>query len=172
MSSFYCRGAHVAILAVDLTNKKSLEKLQQVFIPILEQQAPTCMTVVVGTKLDLIKSQGRQIGASEGKSFAVLQHKKQLEKALLQNPSSFLAKVQGHESYFETSSKTGEGVTDLFRYIERIILAQLQKTQPSSTTTQSSKTRTASKSGKPESIIRLDDPPPPPPSQESACCKN
>lgn len=171
MSSFYCRGAHVAILAVDLTKKKTFEKLQQVFIPLLEQQAPTCMTVVVGTKLDLIKSQGRQIGASEGKSFAVLQHNKQLEKALEQNPSSFLSKVQGNESYFETSSKTGEGVTELFQYIERIILVQLQKTQPSSTNTQSSKTRTASKSGKPEKTIRLDDPPPPS-SQESGCCKN
>ena len=60
LSSFYCRGAHVAILAFDLTSGKSLERLQEVFIPLLEDSAGTCLTVVVGTKVDLAKN-GRQV---------------------------------------------------------------------------------------------------------------
>lgn len=60
LSSFYCRGANVAILAFDLTSRSSLTKLQEVFIPLLEDSAGTCLTVVVGTKLDLAK-QERQV---------------------------------------------------------------------------------------------------------------
>ena len=174
LSSFYCRGAHVAILAIDLTKKSSLEKLEQVFIPLLEEQAPTCFTVVVGTKLDLINSKGREIGSSEGKSLAVRQHQRQLERALRSNPNTFLVKVQSHESYFETSSKTGAGVTDLFQYIERIVLIQLQKSgvSPGGGDT-SEKNRRGSSRARPDSTIRLDNPPPanaqPP---QSGCCKN
>ena len=173
LSSFYCRGAHVAILAVDLTRKGSLERLEQTFIPLLEEQAPMCLTVVVGTKLDLVKSAGRELGSSEGKSLAIRQHQRQLERALRSNPNSFLTKVQGHESYFETSSKTGEGVTDLFQYIERIILIQLQKSgvTPACGPTSVEKARRGSK-GRPDSTIRLDDPPPSNPEKQSGCCKN
>lgn len=60
LSSFYCRGAQVAILAFDLTNQKSLDKLKELFIPLLEDSAGSCLTVVVGTKVDLAKD-GRQV---------------------------------------------------------------------------------------------------------------
>ena len=148
-------------------------KLEQVFIPLLEEQTPTCFTVVVGTKLDLVSSEGREIGSSEGKSLAVRQHQRQLERALRSNPNTFLVKVQSHESYFETSSKTGAGVTDLFQYIERIVLIQLQKSgvTPGGSDT-SEKTRHGSRS-RPDSTIRLDNPPPARTQQpQSGCCKN
>lgn len=162
LSSFYCRGAHLALLAVDLTNKKTMDKLQEIFIPLLEQQAPNCMTVVVGTKLDLVKSEGRQIGTSEARSFAIMQHQKQLDRSLRENPGTFLNKVQGHESYFETSSKTGEGVTELFQYVERNMLIYLQKTVGAKP-----KTRPVSS----EQTIRLDQAQQPPAAQSSGCCK-
>ena len=159
----------MAILAIDLTNKKTLDQLQRVFLPLLEQQAPSCMTVVVGTKLDLVKSKGREIGASDGRSLAQNQHQKQMSKALESNPNSFLKKLDPQELYFETSSKTGDGVSALFSYIERILLGQLQQTHPSGS---SKRDRSVSKLSKPsENTIKLDDPTPPS-QQQSQCCKS
>jgi Ras-related protein Rab-20 len=121
------------------------------------------MTVVVGTKLDLVKSQGRQIGASEGRSLAVSQHQAQLDRAVKANPSTHLLKIQGNESYFETSAKTGEGVTELFQYIERISLIQLQKAGVN-----------ANRSGRSSegATIQLDNRPSEQPNQSKGCCKN
>ena len=60
------------------------------------------------------------------------QHQKQLTRALEKNPDSFLSKIDSQQCYFETSSKSGEGVEDLFRYIEKTILAQKQRQGASS----------------------------------------
>ena len=125
------------------------------------------MTVVVGTKLDLVQTNGRQVAASEGKSFAIMQHQKQLDRANKETPNAYLAKVQGHESYFETSSKTGEGVTELFQYVERNMLAYLQKTAAVSSS------QTGTKGGNRSSTIQLDHQrSTQTTSQSSGCCKN
>ena len=55
------------------------------------------------------------------------QHQQQLKRALEKNPDSFLSKIDSQHCYFETSSKSGEGVEDLFRYIEKTIVAQKQR---------------------------------------------
>ena len=159
-------------MTYDLTNKKSLERLQKTFIPLLEEQAGTSMIVVVGTKLDLVPSKGRQVGVSDGQTLAREQHQKQLARALEQNSNSFLNAIDPKDLYFETSSKTGEGVSELFDYMQRILLAQLRKTSPPDGSQK--RVRTGSKMGKPcENVIRLDNPPGPlPPSQQSGCCKN
>ena len=61
LSSFYCRGAAVAILAIDLTEESSVTKLREVFIPLLHDSVESCLTVVVGTKLDCATGSDRQV---------------------------------------------------------------------------------------------------------------
>ena len=61
LSSFYCRGAAVAILVVDLTEALSVRKLREVFIPLLHDSVESCLTVVVGTKLDCATGSDRQV---------------------------------------------------------------------------------------------------------------
>ena len=152
LSSFYCRGASVAIFAFDLTDRRSLEKLQEVFIPLLEDSVDRCLPVVVGTKLDLVPERGRQVKTSEGQELAETELHTLLERALKINPNSYLKTVQGKKLYFETSAKSGEGVTELFEHIQSVILPQLEKTNSGAR-----QGRTASKRGKAqERSIRLD----------------
>ena len=61
LSSFYCRGAAVAILAFDLTEAQSISKLREVFIPLLHDSVESCLTVVVGTKVDRATGADRQV---------------------------------------------------------------------------------------------------------------
>ena len=164
LSSFYCRGASVAILAFDLTDSRSLEKLQEVFIPLLEDSVDTCLTVVVGTKLDLVPVEGRQVKTTEGQELAEEQHRKQVEHALKFNPNSYLKNVQGKKLYFETSAKSGHGVTELFDHIQRILLPQLEKASGS---------HPKKNVGKGDRLIRLDgsnlnEPPP----RGGSCCRS
>ena len=122
----------MAILAFDLTSSRSLQKLQEVFIPLLEDSVDSCLAVVVGTKLDLVSTKGRQVKSSEGRELAESQHDILLERALKTNPDSYLKNVQGRKLYFETSAKSGEGVTELFDCIQSIILPQLEKASSAS----------------------------------------
>ncbi len=163
----------MALLAIDLTNKRTLEQLQRVFIPLLEDQASSCMIVVVGTKLDLVKSKGREIGASEGQALAESQHQKHLAKALELNPNTFLQKIDPKDLYFETSAKTGDGVSTMFGCVERILLAQLkQSSSTAGSAGGSGKARAGSKLGKPaENTISLDDERPPS-ERQGQCCKS
>ena len=166
LSSFYCRGASVAILAFDITESQSLERLREVFIPLLEDSVDTCLTVIVGTKLDLVPAEGRQVKVSEGQELAEIQHKKQVEHALRSNPNTYLKNVQGKRLYFETSSKSGEGVTELFDHIQRLVLPQLEKASGSYPTK-------AAGQGTKDRSIRLDasnvnEPPP----RGGPCCRS
>lgn len=141
----------MAIFAFDLTDRKSLEKLREVFIPLLEDSVDRCLPVVVGTKLDLVPEKGRQVKTSEGQELAEAELHTLLERALKTNPNSYLKNVDGRKLYFETSSKSGEGVTELFDRIQSIVLPQLHKAAAGSGA------RTTGKRAKPqERSIRLD----------------
>lgn len=128
LSAFYCRGASVAVLAFDLTSSTSFNKLRDIFIPLLQDSVDNCLTVVVGTKADLLDSKEREVRSSEGRALAVQQHRFQLERALQHNPNTFLKDLDGSKLYYETSSKTGSGVDKLFEDIQCILLAELEKT--------------------------------------------
>lgn len=137
LSSFYCRGASVAVLAFDITNRESFIKLTQVFIPMLEEASGTCLTIVVGTKVDLATNK-RQVKCEEGVALAAEQHEKQKSRALAQDPNSFLRHVNGKQLYFETSAKVDTGVTELFDAIQKIVLSQLEKNVQPKTKTKDS----------------------------------
>lgn len=132
LSAFYCRGASVAVLGFDLTSATSYNKLREIFIPLLQDSVDNCLTVVVGTKLDLLDTEAeqeqRQVRSSEGIELAVQQHQFQLQRALKHNPNTFLKNIDGSKLYYETSSKTGKGVDKLFEDIQCMLLADLDKT--------------------------------------------
>ena len=127
LSAFYCRGASVAVLAFDLTSSHSLNKLREIFIPLLQDSVDNCLTVVVGTKKDLLESEQRQVRSSEGMELAAQQHQFQLQRALKHNPNTYLKDIDASKLYYETSSKTGDGVGRLFEDIQAILLADLEK---------------------------------------------
>ena len=127
LSAFYCRGASVAVLAFDLTSLNSFHKLRDIFIPLLQDSVDNCLTVVVGTKLDLLETEEREVRRSDGEELAIQQHQFQLERALKHTPNTFLKDLDGSKLYYETSSKTGKGVDKLFEDIQRTLLADLEK---------------------------------------------
>ena len=81
----------------------------------------------------------------------------------------YLSKIDSQQCYFETSSLTGEGVADLFRYIQKTLLAQLQK----QTATGEGSDRKSSKGAKPtDRSFRLDESDEAPPVQQRRCCSS
>lgn len=108
-----------------------------------------------------------QVTSAEGRRLAMQQHQKQLGRALERNQNTYLSKVDSQQCYFETSSLTGEGVEDLFRYIQKTLLAQLQKQAAPG----EGKAKKGNKGAKPtDSSFRLDESDQPPPNQGRKCC--
>nr|ABD65438.1 Rab20-like [Suberites domuncula] len=157
LSAFYCRGASVAILAFDLTDRTTLTKLKETFIPLLEDSVYDCLTIVTGTKQDLVSSQGRQVKSSEGVELAEQLYTTQLQ-ALRGSQNSFLKGLDPKKLYIETSSKTGEGVQELFDQIRSIVLPHLRKTIPKSG-------KTSVKSSDGVTVLNSE-----PPAGKSRCC--
>ncbi|XP_054723721.1 ras-related protein Rab-24-like [Uloborus diversus] len=104
LSTFYYRNAAAAVLAFDLTDHQSFESLSQVYLPILNNSSSAKLKVVVGTKRDLIRSNRRQVTEEEG-----------VELAKKLNPQ--IDPGNGVIPYFETSSKNGLNVDEMFEYI-------------------------------------------------------
>ncbi|CAD5120298.1 DgyrCDS8871 [Dimorphilus gyrociliatus] len=101
LSNFYCRQAGAAILAYDVTERKSFEELKTRFTQLLAAAEPNRLAVVVGTKHDLVEEKGKAVEREE----AVL-----LAKQLNPNISDYIP-------IFETSSLNGLGVTEVFETI-------------------------------------------------------
>jgi Ras-related protein Rab-20 len=132
LSSFYCRGAAVAILAIDLTEANSVSKLREVFIPLLHDSVESCLTVVVGTKMDSATGPDREVKVSEGRQLAEDEHRKQIERATMRDPDTYLQSVPSKKLYFETSAKTGEGVPELFHFIQTTLIQEQERQGSSS----------------------------------------
>ena len=142
-------------MAFDLTDATTLSKLREVFIPLLEDSVTNCLTIVAGTKSDLIDTQGRQVKTSEGEDLAEQLYQRQLESARgMQN--TCLKGLDPRQLYFETSSKTGDRVGELFEHIQSILLPHLRRTVPKT-----------SKSAKSDKITVLNSEPP---AGKSRCC--
>ncbi|XP_048780159.1 ras-related protein Rab-20-like [Ostrea edulis] len=105
LSTFYCRNAGAAILAFDMSIVNTFESLWARFIPLLDAANEDCIKVVVGMKLDALGEDQREVTTQEGKKFAREINEK-IDISKLPN-----------EPYFETSSKTGHNVTEVFEYI-------------------------------------------------------
>ena len=147
----------MAILAFDLTSSTSYDKLREIFIPLLQDSVDNCLTVVVGTKQDLVesKSEDRQVRSSQGIELAQQQHQFQLQRALKHNPNTFLKDIDPSKLYYETSSKTGKGVDKLFEDIQCMLLNDLEKagTGGNSAAAKGAKV----KPGEKDKVVRLGD---------------
>ena len=78
--------------------------LKERHIPLLQSAKENCLRVVVGTKLDLVNNTTRQISADVGRTLAKAQNKGRFDDTDV-------------VPYFETSSKTGKNVEDVFSFI-------------------------------------------------------
>ncbi len=101
MIRVFYKGSHGAILVYDITRQETFSKLEDWLGEIKENAVPDVMISLVGNQND--NKQKREVQTETGRAFA-----------------------QQHElaQFFETSAKTGEGITDLF-----INLAQKLYTQ-------------------------------------------
>lgn len=108
ISSFYCRGATVALLCFDLSDPQSFQNLPK-YAAKLGEADDGCQVLLVGTKYDLVvdgtgKENGRrQVSEDQARQYA---------------------QAINARGYFETSSKTNYKVDDAFHFIfdERIRL--------------------------------------------------
>ncbi|XP_070208202.1 ras-related protein Rab-20-like isoform X2 [Littorina saxatilis] len=105
LSQFYCRSAGAAILAFDMNDPKTFESLWARFTPMLGAANENCLRVVVGTKMDTVTPETREITVEDGKRLA-----REFNEHIDISKTPF-------EPYFETSSKDGRGVQDVFDYI-------------------------------------------------------
>ncbi|XP_041361590.1 ras-related protein Rab-20-like [Gigantopelta aegis] len=105
LSNFYCRNAGVAILAFDINNVKTFESLWARFTPLLESANKDCLVVIVGTKLDLVTPESREILVEEGKKLS-MELNEHIDTSTLSRPP-----------YFETSSLNGHNVKDVFEFV-------------------------------------------------------
>ena len=68
-----------------------------------------------------------QVKASEGRALAEGEHRKQIERAEIKNTNSYLQSLPSKKLYFETSAKTGEGVGELFDFIQTTLLEEMER---------------------------------------------
>ncbi|XP_070533455.1 ras-related protein Rab-20-like [Ptychodera flava] len=114
LSSFYCRNARAAIMAYDISERESFDSLYARHLPLLQQGAEEdCLVIAVGTKLDLVTPNTREVTNEEGEKFAYDA-----------NPSRFQdgTRTDLRIPFYETSSVTGENVDNVFTYIFKTLL--------------------------------------------------
>ncbi|XP_071811165.1 ras-related protein Rab-20-like [Apostichopus japonicus] len=119
LNSFYCRDAAAAIVAYDITNPESFQRLHERYIPLLDAARDDCLLVVTGMKLDLDQKSKLRVPSEEGEDFSVrLNHDRLKDKERFAKP------------FFETSSKTGQGVDEVFEYIFQTLLTHGKPLSP------------------------------------------
>lgn len=98
LSNFYCRGAQVAIICFDLTDKASFNSISTKWIQKVLQEANSgCHVCIVGTKLDLILTGVVSRGVRQD----------EVERLAWKHDANI----------FETSAKQGNGINQIFDFI-------------------------------------------------------
>jgi len=114
LTSFYCRQAHAVILCYDMCNRSTFDSIETRHSRLLETVADNCVMVFVGTKCDMVNKTNkkgekfsRQVKYDEAMDIS-LEYIKRFSS--LRHPLGILP-------IFETSSKSGDNVADVFEYI-------------------------------------------------------
>mmetsp|Transcript_6817 Transcript_6817/g.25451 ORF Transcript_6817/g.25451 Transcript_6817/m.25451 type:complete len:251 (-) Transcript_6817:84-836(-) len=134
LSSFYCRKAHCALLCFDLTSKKSLLELDK-WIELTENSAVQYF-VLVGCKRDVLEAfEACDTEADRSRLLNSAQY-----SSLKLNPDEFVTEslieeqlnaIRLHQQElqrniigsFVTSSKTGQGVMEMFEKAAQVIVS-------------------------------------------------
>lgn len=122
LSSFYSRDASAAILAYSIVDKRSFDDLQRDFLHLLDQAKDNCLVAVVGTKSDLVNKEGRKVDYEVGQAMA--------KRENLKRNNYFSNEDEASVTFFETSSKTGENVIEVFQFLEKTLLLRLKGLEP------------------------------------------
>jgi len=126
LSALYSRDASAAILAYDVTCWDSFRSLKTRFLPMLGSAKDSCIYVVVGTKIDLAKK------ASDGPSTVDVEEAKKFAQEINSHlPEGTI--TSDNIPFFETSSKFGDGVDELFTFIFDHLLATHVEPVPNDT---------------------------------------
>ena len=92
----------------------------------MDQAKDNCLVAVVGTKSDLVDKEGRKVDYEVGKEMA--------KRENLKRNKYFTNEDEASATFFETSSKTGENVTEAFQFLEKTLLSRLQGLEPEAET--------------------------------------
>eukprot|EP00052_Salpingoeca_macrocollata_P001226 m.24498 g.24498 ORF g.24498 m.24498 type:complete len:211 (-) comp11208_c0_seq1:78-710(-) len=142
LSSFYSRDASAAIIAYDIMDRSTFENIDK-YWDTLQHAKDNCFVVVVGTKYDLVDENTRgQVTAEEGRE---------------------LARRKKASKFFETSSKSGLNVTEVFDCICKSLFPdRYNESAPTSA-------GSVINADHPRGRINVDTPTPKP--EKSPCCK-
>jgi len=83
-----------------------------VFSPLLRSARDNCLCVVIGTKSDLVASEGRAVNSNDALTLA-----------------RELNSCRDCQPYFETSSLTGDNVNEVFDFIFKTCLSEDRKNE-------------------------------------------
>ncbi|KAK8884901.1 hypothetical protein M9Y10_044024 [Tritrichomonas musculus] len=101
LAPMYYRSAAVAVLVYDITNRQSLDDLEDWAAEIADKAPHSIKLVVIGNKTDLPEE--RQVTEEEGQE---------------------LANQLGAVVYGETSAKTGDGINKIFKDVAELNVMQ------------------------------------------------
>lgn len=105
----YCKGAHGVLFAFDLTRATTLWNLSEWFDLVAKNTEKNPIFILIGTKADRVEANGSEVISDE-------QIKQFME---VHNFSS--------NSFFRTSSKTGQNVTDVFAEMSNLLYKKAKK---------------------------------------------
>lgn len=114
MAPMYYRGAHAAILVFDVTSPDTLQKISGWVEELQNHANEDIVMVLAANKSDLPTEEGKSVSPSEAGAFA----------------DQIPAKL------FETSAKSGQGISELFTHVAEKLLenSKAKKTQASNDT--------------------------------------
>jgi len=112
MSRIYYRGAKAAIVCYDLTDDASWDRAR-FWVQEVKAHEESCKVYLCGTKRDLLK----EVRGGEGRERAMDYHD------ITDYADSIMA------DYFETSSKTGENIYELFTKIASDFVTNIEETK-------------------------------------------
>jgi small GTP-binding protein len=148
VTTAYFRGAHVVILAYDITNEETLEKTKSWLREAREFCTSDFYIFLVSTKKDLIMDDSEEFSLRE--------------KRAAQFAEDFEAE------YWSTSSRTGDNVEELFTRIASVTFERVMKSEIEAT---NSIRETTGQLAQNSSLIRLKSPPTSKHPKNPSCCK-
>jgi len=123
-------GADIVLLCFSTISRASYDAIKEKWAPEIHHYIPSVPQILVGTKIDLREAKAPDPNTGR------------FEPITLQEGQS-MAKDIGCHSYMEVSSKTGQGLTDIFNEAVNLVLEQ--RDGGTSTTSESSGKKTQKK---------------------------